>query len=303
MKHRQRIEAAIRHLPLDRLPCAEFIITDSVVEKWSNNPSINFEDRWAFNSMMGLDAICLHPSFRLQLGQIPFAEDAVFNDLVKWVKMDYFVFAVLPGPVSWGEKLLGFNQFMSKLARCHPDILYVMNAIEILNKNLMERLVYKGINGVIIADDIAFNERVIVHPEILRQTLFPALTRQVGYAKKLNLPVFFHSYGNLMPVLGDVVEAGFEGLHCIDPLAEMDLGQIKRQHGDKLCLWGNMELDDLCGPICQEKLQQKVNGIISVASDASGGGGFIFGTSSGLFEGISLESLRYAYQIAQTRIL
>jgi hypothetical protein len=64
-----------------------------------------------------------------------------------------------------------------------------------------------------------------------------------------------------------------------------------------------MELDDLCGPICQEKLQQKVNGIISVASDASGGGGFIFGTSSGLFEGISLESLRYAYQIAQTRIL
>ena len=188
---------------------------------------------------------------------------------------------------------------MSKLARCHPDIIYVMNAIEVLNKNLMQRLVYKGINGVIIADDIALDQSVIVRPEILQQMLFPSLIRQVDYAKKLNLPVFLHSDGNLMPILGDVVQAGFDGIHCSNPLAKMDFEQVKKKYGQNLCLWGNLDLAELNGTIFREKLFETANSIISGASD---GCGFIVDTSWGLFEGMRQELLRYAYQIAQERI-
>ncbi len=294
MDHKMRVELAIRHLPVDQIPCAELVIDDAVVQGLCGEKVIKFEHRLEFVRTMGLDAVCLHPEFCLQPDSIPLAQDAVFADLEQWAKTDCFIFALLDGPIGWGVKLLGFNQLMAKLARRHPDILMLMKDIERLNINIMEKLRHSGVNGVIIADDIAFNQGVIVRPDILRQTLFPALARQVESAKAFDLPVFFHADGNLMLVMEDIVEAGFDGLQCIESVAGMDIELIKRQYGQKLCLWGNLDPAELVMERSSSHLQNKVNNIIN----ATGGhdGGLIFGTSSGLFEGIRLENLKHVYE-------
>jgi len=109
MKHRTRVERAIKRLPVDRVPCAELVITDELIGAMFNQRSIQFGHRLEFISSMGLDAVCLHPSCQLGNGSMPRTQDIVFAELENWVSTDLFTFAVLDGPVGWGGRLLGFE--------------------------------------------------------------------------------------------------------------------------------------------------------------------------------------------------
>ncbi|SMC51303.1 uroporphyrinogen decarboxylase family protein [Sporomusa malonica] len=296
MDHITRVESAIKRQPVDRTPCAELVITDDLVQTMFGQEAAQFEHRLEFIETMGLDAVCLHPSYDSRLEGIPCVQDVVFCDLKKWVNTDLFTFAVLDGPVGWGGRLLGFEQLMRKLVRGHDDFLSLMTAVEQMNMSLMNRLAGNGVNGILIADDIAFNQGVIARPAIMRQLLFPSLVRQVEHAKQLGLPVFFHSDGNLELVLEDIAAAGFDGLQCIESLARMDIGAIKEQYGHKLCLWGNLDPAELIEPRSLSELEYTVNQIITAAGNDSG---LIFGTSSGLFEKMRLESIKAVYEFAR----
>lgn len=297
MEQRTRIASAINRLPVDRTPCAELIITDEIVQAMCGQAVVTYDHRLEFVATMGLDAVCLHPDAVLPSRHLPCAQDMVFKDLASWAGTDLFLFAVLDGPVGWGGKLLRFEQLMSKLVRGHSDFLDIVSAVEQMNMSVMERLAGSGVNGILLADDIAFNQGVIARPAILRQIFFPSLARQIEYAKRLGLPVFFHSDGNLMAVLDDIVAAGFDGLQCIETLAGMDIGAIKEQYGHKLCLWGNLDPAALIEARSPSELEHSVNHIVHAGGHREG---LIFGTSSGLFARMRLESIRTAYQIAQS---
>jgi len=297
MDHRRRVKSAISRLPADRPPCAELVINDRVVRELCREEAVGFGHRRAFLEAMGLDAFCLHPAYaHVPGGRLPAPADWVFGDLDKWTGTDYFTFAVLDGPIGWGIRILGFFRLISKLTRYSQDVADLAAAVTAMNAEVMRHLAAGGVDGIIIADDIAFNKSVIASPAILRQVLFPSLSCQVEQARKLNLPVFFHSDGDLALVMDDIVKAGFDGLQCIDAAAGMDIGQVKKQYGRDLCLWGNLNPHGLCEPRSRRELEREAQSIISVAGK---GGGLIFGTSSGLFEGMRLENLKFAYEAAR----
>jgi uroporphyrinogen decarboxylase len=45
-----------------------------------------------------------------------------------------------------------------------------------------------------------------------------------------------------MLLLKDIVDAGVDGIHSIQPTAGMDIGRIKHDFGDLLSLLGNIEI-------------------------------------------------------------
>lgn len=294
MEHKRRVESAIRHLPVDRTPCAELLIDDAVVKSLCGNVVVEFEHRLEFVQSMGLDAVCLHPNLDWSNRTcFPRSINVQFCDLHKWAKAERFTFAVLDGPFGWGSRMLGFNRFISQLMRGSSEITDLISAVEQLNLEMMRRLADEGIDGFIIADDIAYSNGIIVRPNVLRKNIFPSLSCQVEQARTLKLPIFFHSDGNLNLVLDDIVKVGFDGLHCIESLAGMDIGLLKKHYGKRLCLWGNLDPAVLYTPYGCAELQNKVNGIISAAGKDSG---LIFGTSSGLCEGMRITSLRQVYE-------
>ncbi|MGL5514902.1 MAG: uroporphyrinogen decarboxylase family protein [Sporomusa sp.] len=297
MKHRTRVERAIKRLPVDRVPCAELVITDELVGTMFNQRNIQFGHRLEFINSMGLDAICLHPSCQLRNGSMPRTQDIVFAELENWVSTDLFTFAVLDGPVGWGNRLLGFEGMIKQLVRRNPDLDNLVTAIEAVNKDTIKRLADSGINGIILADDIAYNQGVIARPALLRETVIASLARQTDYAQRLGLPVFFHSDGNLTMLLDDIVAAAFDGLQCIESSAGMDIGEVHKKYGDKLCLWGNLDPAELIEPRSLEQLEQTVSQIV-VGSGSNRG--LIFGTSSGLFAHMRIESIKAVYQIARS---
>lgn len=296
MDKRTRISRAIKRLPVDQLPCAELIINDELIQAILAQEDIGFAERFTFINDLGLDAVCLHPVYNIGQHTAIDAKDVEFCDLADWVNTDLFTFAVLDGPVGWAGRILGFEQMLMQMARSTQEFCKLVSNVEAMNKELIEQLSAGGINGILLADDIAFHQGVIARPALLRKTIFPSLTAQVEHAHKLGLPVVFHSDGKLTTVLDDIAAAGFDGLQCLDELAGMDIGEVKQQYGDRLCLWGNLDPAWLINLHSLSELEQAVERIIAVSDNCSG---MIFGTSSGLFENMRADSLKAVYPIAK----
>jgi uroporphyrinogen decarboxylase len=93
-------------------------------------------------------------------------------------------------------------------------------------------------------DDYASNVSTILSPAMFRQYFKPILARLVAIARnhRADLKVMFHSDGMIEPLLGDLIEIGVDVMHPIEPVEAMDLGQVKRDYGDKLAFLGGIDI-------------------------------------------------------------
>ncbi len=299
MDSRERIRLAIGHREADRIPTGEIIIVDELVRACLGAERIGFPERKEFVNRLGIDAICESPQWRPSPSPLPDPGAVRWKDLDSWAThTDRFIFVILDGVFGWGMKLLGFEQFLTSSLRRSTDLIELLEQVEQLNIDLAKRAVEAGATGVLIADDIAYRRGTMVDPGLLRELFFPSLGRQLDAIASTRTPVFFHSDGNLNAVVDDLVGIGFQGLHCLDPEAGMDLTQLKARYGKKICLWGNLDPKSLFLAQDGEALKRKVNNIFSVAAP---GGGFIFGTTSGLVDGMRPENIEAVYRVARSQ--
>jgi uroporphyrinogen decarboxylase len=204
-----------------------------------------------------------------------------------------FVFWVVDGAFQRTMHRHDFMAFMKDIAQI-PD--HVAGEMERSSQEvtlLIEQGLHYGAHGIIIADDIAYQRSSYISPVFGQRYLLPLWRKQVAAAKAQDIPVFFHSDGNLDGFLPLIAQAGFDGLQCIEAAAGMDIVDIRRTYGTRLCLMGNIDPTLLYDPAghspeddIRPGLEEAVTGLISGFCDS---GGLILGTSSGLHAGMSPE--------------
>ena len=94
------------------------------------------------------------------------------------------------------------------------------------------------------ACDMAFKTGLIFSPAFLRRSFFPGFGRVCHALHARGVKVAFHSDGNLMPVMDDLVGAGIDLLHPVEPLAGMEPGEIHRRY-PQLILLGTIDVSQL----------------------------------------------------------
>jgi uroporphyrinogen decarboxylase len=304
MNSKERVLAAIGHKGADRIPRGEIVVDDSVVRSFLGCEEVGFDEQLRFVSTLGLDLVCLTPSPARPSpdGVPPGPEGAKWRHIEQWAsRADRFIFILLDGAFDWGMKLLGFRKFLISLMREGSDLTDIIKDVEALNTKLARRALDLGAMGILLADDIAYHKGLLANPRVLRRSILPSLARQTEAFSKMGLPVFFHSDGNINEILPDLTGIGLAGLQCLEFAAGMDLPSVSRQYGRDLCLWGNLDPRHLTDPHTPEEIAEAVNAILAVAGTQ---GGFIFGTSSGLFKGMRPENLAAVYTaldaVAQT---
>jgi uroporphyrinogen decarboxylase len=213
-----------------------------------------------------------------------------------------FVFWIVNGAFQTAITRQGMMKLMADIARSPGGAGDEMRRLTDEIITIMDQGVTACASGIIIADDIAYNKNTYVPPDFVERHLLPVWKAQVTAAGDLGVPVFFHSDGNLNAVLPYIVEAGFDGLHGIEPASGMDLRQIKRTYGEDLCLMGNIDPSLLSVADIRKdtetrhaQLRQAVTDLIT---SAGGNGGLIFGTCSGLQAGMSPELVHLMYRLA-----
>jgi len=131
-----------------------------------------------------------------------------------------------------------------------------------------------GFDAFVSTDDMAFKTAPFFSPQVFRELVLP---RYVRVAKKIALPWFIHSDGNILPILDDLVSVGIVGEHPNEKGA-MDIRAIKQKYGDRLCVLGNVDLNLLAAGT-PEEVDQEVRELIR---DVAPGGGYIVTSGNSL---------------------
>ena len=134
----------------------------------------------------------------------------------------------------------------------------------------------------------------MISPQMWREHILPYHCRIVD---ELDVPVIWHSDGNVESLLPMAVEVGFVGVHGLEPAAGVDLARVKRAFGQDLVLVGNVDVNVLCRDDL-DAVRQEVNRCIEQGAP---GGGFMLATCNSIFEGMDAASVaemfRYQDQV------
>jgi uroporphyrinogen decarboxylase len=96
-----------------------------------------------------------------------------------------------------------------------------------------------------IYSDVAYHERLMFSPATMREMgFFDDVSAVCAACHSKGLRVIFHSDGNIMEILENLVAAGIDGLNPLEKAAGMDVEEIRRTH-PSLILVGGMDVSRL----------------------------------------------------------
>jgi uroporphyrinogen decarboxylase len=105
-----------------------------------------------------------------------------------------------------------------------------------------KKLVELGVDMIWTGDDIGAQHEMMISPPMWRKYLKPRMANFIAELKGINpdVKVAYHSDGNILRIIPDLIEIGLDVLNPIQP-ASMDPALIKQEFGDKLCFWGSID--------------------------------------------------------------
>ena len=179
---------------------------------------------------------------------------------------------------------MGLQAFSYAMAD-DPDLI-----IEVLRRyadwtiRLAPRLTDVGFDVFWAFDDVAFNSGPMFSPTFFREVVLPI---QKEVADALPLPLITHSDGDMTPLLDDWLELGQDAIHPIQPDV-MDINEVKAKYGHRICLVGNIFMDDLVHKTSAE-IEAQVRDRIEIIGR---GGGYIISSSNSLTADMKSENVR-----------
>ena len=157
----------------------------------------------------------------------------------------------------------------------------------------IDRLIDAGADFLYLPNDVAFNAGPFISPACFAELVAPYWARQVRHVRDRGKIAFIHTDGQIMPILDQLVGLGAHCLQSIDPMAGVDIAQVKRLTHGKLALMGNVQCNLLQdGP--REAIRKSA---MYCLQHASVGGGYVFGTSNTVFPGMPLEHYEYMLDV------
>ena len=149
-----------------------------------------------------------------------------------------------------------------------------------------ERLKKHGVmDGMCLCTDYCFNDGPFLSPAMFDEFVTPYMVRLVKGYRDMGFYTILHTDGNIMPILDQLVLTGAHGLHSLDPQGGVDIAEVKRLVGDRLCLIGNVN----CGLLQTGTDEQVVESARYALKHGMPGGGYVFATSNCVYTGMPLE--------------
>ncbi len=147
------------------------------------------------------------------------------------------------------------------------------------------RMMDAGMDCFILCADYCFNQGPFMSPANFRQYVTPYLARIIEDIRKEGRYAIKHTDGDIMPILDQLVEANPHAIHSLDPMAGVDIAEVKKMVGDRVALIGNVN----CA-LMQTGTPEEVEASARYClTHGKPGGGYIYSTSNVPFKGLPLE--------------
>ena len=195
---------------------------------------------------------------------------------IKKMNPDFCVLASCGGVISMPSSSDDYLNFSYKLfdepeeIDCYCESIYQGFLID--SGNLLDA----GIDGLYIAADIADNRTPFLNREQLNRWYFPYLQKSVEHLKKMGLYAILHCDGNISTLLEDIKESGIDAYQAVDPVAGMDILEVKRIFDGKVVVCGNFD----CGLMLTGTTEEVYQNAADIVKKCKQDGAFVFGNSN-----------------------
>ena len=196
------------------------------------------------------------------------------------------VFSV-PGTFRWSWSLRGAMEHLLLDYAANPDLAQALARVATDFCNAaVEKAIDLGADVICLEGDLAYNPTTLMSPAHYRRFVKPYHQETVALAHARGVPIIKHSDGNLWPILDDLIEVGFDGIHPIQPQC-MDIGEVKRHLAGRACVLGNIDCMHLLPFGSEEEVVQSVKETLAKAAP---GGGYIASSSNSIHPGCRPEN-------------
>jgi len=155
------------------------------------------------------------------------------------------------------------------------------------NIGLLQAMADTGVDAILGGDDYASQKGPLVSQRHFEQFILPGLRRIVDATKKHGLPFIKHCDGYIMPMLDSLISVGIDGLHSMEPIAGMNLGEVKSKYGADICLLGNV---DCSHTLCTKSPSDVAQEVRDCIEQGAPGGGYFLSSSNTIHTGVNVEN-------------
>jgi uroporphyrinogen decarboxylase len=174
--------------------------------------------------------------------------------------------------------LCGFDTLMLGMAADEPWArkMFRRHATDLIGR--AEQIARSGADILQTGSDVATQLAPLLSPAMWRDWIFPLMRDTIAAARavKPDILVFYHSDGNVEPLIEGFIEAGVDILDPIQPEC-MDIFAVKARYGDRLSFHGGIGVQTVMPFGTPQEVRDTVRRTIDGLS--AGGGGYLCSTA------------------------
>ncbi len=196
--------------------------------------------------------------------------------------------------------LRGYEQLFIDFLR-HPDFVAALFD-KLLEINLEGTRHFLDAAGQYIqifrtADDLAAQNGLLISPKLYRRFLKPVQKKYFEFVKShTDAILLYHSDGNVLPLLDDLLEIGIDAINPVQPSAMGDpasdsghsLAAVKAQYGDRLIFWGAIDTHHVLPNGSPEDVQAEVRQRLR---ELGAGGGYVLSSVHSILVDVPPENV------------
>lgn len=156
----------------------------------------------------------------------------------------------------------GMENLMTDLYLNRNNVLQLRDALIECTLILIKQWSKKGVDGIYLADDWGSQEALLINPNLWGEVFKPGYKKMFEAIHKEGMYVFFHSDGNILSIISELIECGLDVLNPVQTSA-MDIEKISQLYAKKLCFLGAIDVQHLLIKASAPELVEQIKRIVS----------------------------------------
>jgi uroporphyrinogen decarboxylase len=284
-----RMMAALEHQAQNYIPRGELWLGREVFNKFQSSGEKFLQSHIQLCRESGMDFISLPVKMPAseQLNYNRFCLDEIQEAAAQ---SDLFTCVVIDGPFQQLVNKMGLEAALLTSLTQNSGAKGIKETARV-TQDLIRESIERGVNAVVIADDIAFRRSTYANPQILRDNLFVLYKSMIDPVHKQNCFAMFHSDGNITSIIDDLINCGFDGLAGCEPEC-LDLISLKKTFGSKITFMTGIQ----AGLLYDDRLTlTRKHNFIKKINALGKNGGFVLCSATGVSSTKALERLKDLY--------
>lgn len=160
----------------------------------------------------------------------------------RWHQQDQ---AVLAGAsctlFEWSWQIRGMEEFLMDLYIQPEWAEVIIDKWLNLRIFMSEKYAEAGVDVLQLGDDVGTQKGMMMNPEMWRKFFKTRMAKVIESARRIkkDILVWYHSDGNVMEIIPDLIEIGLDILNPVQPEC-MNPAELKKLYGNKLSFWGTI---------------------------------------------------------------